>query len=83
MRSHEPARLVDTLLIGAIIEARSCERFAVLAPELDDDLGQFYRSLLRSEARHFSDYLKLAVDVGSQAGDRRCAFPSCWSVNAG
>ena len=66
VRSHEPARLVDTLLIGAIIEARSCERFAVLAPELDDDLGQFYRSLLRSEARHFSDYLKLAVDVGSQ-----------------
>jgi tRNA-(ms[2]io[6]A)-hydroxylase len=66
VRSHEPARLVDTLLIGAIIEARSCERFAVLAPELDDDLGQFYQSLLRSEARHFSDYLKLAVDVGSQ-----------------
>ncbi len=66
VRSHEPARLVDTLLIGAIIEARSCERFAVLAPELDEELGQFYRSLLKSEARHFSDYLKLAVDVGSE-----------------
>jgi tRNA 2-(methylsulfanyl)-N6-isopentenyladenosine37 hydroxylase len=65
VRTHEPARLVDTLLIGAIIEARSCERFAVLAPELDKELGQFYRSLLKSEARHFSDYLKLAVDVGS------------------
>ena len=66
VRSHEPARLVDTLLIGAIIEARSCERFAVLAPELDEELGHFYRSLLKSEARHFSDYLKLAVDVGSE-----------------
>jgi len=66
VRSHEPARLVDILLVGAIIEARSCERFAVLAPELDEELGQFYRSLLKSEARHFSDYLKLAVDVGSQ-----------------
>jgi tRNA-(ms[2]io[6]A)-hydroxylase len=67
VRTHEPARLLDTLLIGAIIEARSCERFAVLAPELDRELGQFYRSLLKSEARHFRDYLKLAVDVGSKA----------------
>jgi len=67
VRSHEPVRMVDTLLIGAIIEARSCERFAVLAPELDEELGQFYRSLLKSEARHFSGYLKLAVDVGSEA----------------
>ena len=65
-RSNEPARLIDTLLIGAIIEARSCERFALLAPELDEELGQFYRTLLRSEMRHFGDYLKLAVDVGSK-----------------
>jgi tRNA-(ms[2]io[6]A)-hydroxylase len=67
VRTHEPARLLDTLLVGAIIEARSCERFALLAPELDRELGQFYRSLLKSEARHFSDYLKLAVEVGSKA----------------
>lgn len=60
VRTHEPGRLVDTLLIGAIIEARSCERFAALAPELDDELGDFYRSLLKSESRHFTDYLKLA-----------------------
>jgi tRNA-(ms[2]io[6]A)-hydroxylase len=65
-RSNEPARLIDTLLIGAIIEARSCERFALLAPELDEELGQFYRTLLKSETRHFGDYLKLAVDVGSK-----------------
>jgi tRNA 2-(methylsulfanyl)-N6-isopentenyladenosine37 hydroxylase len=66
VRTHEPARLVDTLLIGAIIEARSCERFATLAPELDAQLGGFYSSLLKSESRHFSDYLKLAVEVGSK-----------------
>jgi tRNA-(ms[2]io[6]A)-hydroxylase len=66
IRTYEPARLLDTLLIGAIIEARSCERFAVIAPELDAQLGAFYRSLLRSESRHFSDYLKLAVEVGTQ-----------------
>ena len=65
VRSAEPGRLVDTLLIGAIIEARSCERFACIAPELDEELGQFYTSLLKSEARHFTDYLKLAEEVGS------------------
>ena len=64
-RSHEPARLIDTLLIGAIIEARSCERFAVLAPELDTELSEFYASLLKSESRHFLDYLKLARELGS------------------
>ena len=66
VRSHEPARLVDTLLVGAIIEARSCERFAMLAPELDAELGGFYTSLLKSESRHFRDYLDLAATLGSQ-----------------
>ena len=56
----EPERLLDTLLIGAIIEARSCERFASLLPVLDVDLARFYASLLKSEARHFQDYLGLA-----------------------
>jgi tRNA-(ms[2]io[6]A)-hydroxylase len=60
VRTHEPARLVDILIIGAFVEARSCERFAALAPHLDDELQKFYRSLLRSESRHFEDYLALA-----------------------
>ena len=60
VRRQEPGRLIDTLIVGALIEARSCERFARLAPELDDELGEFYRSLLKSEARHFGDYLRLA-----------------------
>ena len=66
VRTHEPGRLIDTLLVGAIIEARSCERFAMLAPALDEQLGQFYSSLLKSEARHFTDYLKLATELGSK-----------------
>ena len=66
VRTHEPERLMDTLLIGAIIEARSCERFAALAPELDAELSEFYLSLLKSESRHFMDYLKLAEEVGSR-----------------
>ena len=60
VRGSEPHRLVDTLLVGAIIEARSCERFAALVPVLDKALAEFYASLLKSEARHYADYLQLA-----------------------
>lgn len=58
--SNEPDKLVDILIVGAFIEARSCERFAKLVPLLDQQLAHFYQSLLRSEARHFQDYLDLA-----------------------
>ena len=60
VRREEPHRLLDLLLIGALIEARSCERFAVLAPRLPDALGRFYAGLLASEARHFDNYLGFA-----------------------
>ena len=43
------------------------ERFAALAPELDEELQAFYLSLLKSESRHFRDYLKLAETVTSRA----------------
>jgi len=66
IRTSEPGRLTDTLIIGAFVEARSCERFAALAPGLDAQLQKFYLSLLRSEARHFEDYLWLAQ---SHAGE--------------
>ncbi|GGY72255.1 tRNA hydroxylase [Cellvibrio zantedeschiae] len=65
VRTHEPARFVDTLIVGAIIEARSCERFAKLAPHLDEELKTFYLSLLKSEARHYEDYLHLAKKVAN------------------
>ncbi|WP_373388440.1 tRNA-(ms[2]io[6]A)-hydroxylase [Pseudomonas alcaligenes] len=64
VRSHEPHRLVDTLVVGAFIEARSCERFEALVPHLDEELGKFYGGLLKSEARHFQGYLKLAYQYG-------------------
>ena len=60
VRTFEPAKLVDTLIVGAIIEARSCERFAVLVPVLDEELATFDSSLWRSEARHCGDYLSFA-----------------------
>lgn len=72
-RREEPGRLVDTLIIGAIIEARSCERFAVIAPRLDDELSEFYTSLLRSEARHYQDYLRLAERAAGEAVTERVA----------
>jgi tRNA-(ms[2]io[6]A)-hydroxylase len=59
---NEPQRLIDTLLTGAIVEARSCERFHGLVEVLPSDLGEFYAKLLDSEARHFKSYLKLARD---------------------
>lgn len=74
VRSHEPAKLSDTLICGAYIEARSCERFAKLAPHLDTELETFYVSLLRSEARHFQDYLSLAEKVSKQDTTARIEF---------
>ena len=71
-RRDDPDKLVDVLIIGAFIEARSCERFALLAPHLDAELEKFYVSLLKSEARHYQDYLKLAKTVaGANSIDDR------------
>ncbi|MEW9796513.1 tRNA isopentenyl-2-thiomethyl-A-37 hydroxylase MiaE [Alteromonas sp. CYL-A6] len=75
VRTYEPEKLIDKLICGAYIEARSCERFARLAPLVDPALGKFYLSLLRSEARHFEDYLSLARNIaGSSIEDRIALF---------
>ncbi|MBD5772173.1 tRNA-(ms[2]io[6]A)-hydroxylase [Marinomonas colpomeniae] len=74
IRTHEPARLIDIMIIGAFVEARSCERFAALAPHLDEELSKFYISLLKSEARHFEDYLELAQEYSNEPIDDRIAF---------
>jgi tRNA 2-(methylsulfanyl)-N6-isopentenyladenosine37 hydroxylase len=66
VRNREPERLQDLLLCGALIEARSCERFVILADMLDAPLGQFYRGLAQSEARHQSLYLRLAEHRAGQ-----------------
>jgi tRNA-(ms[2]io[6]A)-hydroxylase len=60
VRNSEPHRLLDLLLCGALIEARSCERFIGLAPLLSAPLGNFYGGLAHSESRHQSLYLRLA-----------------------
>ena len=74
VRKSDPDKLVDVLIVGAFIEARSCERFFKLAPHLDSELKRFYGSLLTSEARHFQDYLTLAKGLtDGQSIDERVA----------
>jgi tRNA-(ms[2]io[6]A)-hydroxylase len=70
LRTVEPDRKLDLLLVGALIEARSCERFALLAPHLPPVPGRLYGDLGNAEARHFTLYLDLA----------RSRAPSAWRV---
>ena len=74
MRTFEPARLIDTLIVSAIVEARSCERFSRMIDVLDDDLARFYSSLLKSEERHFGVYLKMAEKFSETSIDDRVEF---------
>lgn len=60
LRTADPGRKLDLLLMAALIEARSCERFALLAPRLASPLGEFYGHLERVEARHREHYLEWA-----------------------
>lgn len=67
-------RLSDQLIVGALIEARSCERFAALAPILKDPaLSKFYLTLVKAEARHFQDYLKFAEMYHTHSFEKRLA----------
>jgi tRNA-(ms[2]io[6]A)-hydroxylase len=60
IRTHEPARLLDTLLCCSLIEARSCERFRLLSEATaDPELRSFYAGLLACEARHHGTYVEL------------------------
>ncbi|HAT8939473.1 TPA: tRNA-(ms[2]io[6]A)-hydroxylase [Legionella pneumophila subsp. pneumophila] len=68
-------RLCDQLIIGAIIEARSCERFNSIIPYIEDqDLAKFYKTLVKSECRHFEEYLHLAKLYGGSVDERISEF---------
>jgi tRNA 2-(methylsulfanyl)-N6-isopentenyladenosine37 hydroxylase len=60
VRSHEPKRKLDLMIVHALIEARSCERFRLLAKKLPAEVRELYAQLERSEARHFEIYLEFA-----------------------
>jgi tRNA-(ms[2]io[6]A)-hydroxylase len=68
MYTHEPQRKLDLLLCGALIEARSCERFEVLVPHLSAPLAEFYADLARAERRHAGLYLELADNEQQRSG---------------
>ena len=74
IRKSQLEALVDTLIVGAIIEARSCERFETIAHYLDQELKPFYLSLLKSECRHYQDYLSLAQQYAKEPIDERVSF---------
>ena len=62
--------LIDRLLFGAMIEARSCERFKLLSEEInDEDLKSFYRELMISEATHYTLFIGFARKYGSKTED--------------
>jgi tRNA-(ms[2]io[6]A)-hydroxylase len=75
IRQHEPLRKLDLMCAHALIEARSSERFTLLAARLPAPLGVFYESLRQAEARHFDLYVRLAraaaVDRDAAVADRR------------
>lgn len=74
-RTFEPAGMIDVLIIGAFIEARSCERFSALADIIDDEkLSKYYKYLLKSESRHYEDYLSLAQSISKDDIGSRVAF---------
>jgi tRNA-(ms[2]io[6]A)-hydroxylase len=60
VRTHEPKRKLDLMIVHALIEARSCERFRLLSTKLPDEVRDLYAQLERSEARHFELYLQFA-----------------------
>lgn len=73
VRRHEPERLLDLLTISALIEARSCERFQILAEGVGEpELAALYQSLLACEARHHGVYFEMAIQlVGRKTAEAR------------
>jgi tRNA-(ms[2]io[6]A)-hydroxylase len=70
VRRDEPGRRLDLLLCGALIEARSHERFLGLIPRLDEPLAGFYASLEASESRHAGLYLRFAERCSEECAER-------------
>lgn len=67
LRANDPERLVDRLLLNSLVEARSCERLALLGAHLPDGaMAQFYQSLARAEAGHFRLFVKLAYQFADR-----------------
>ena len=73
VRQGEPERLVDVLILGAVVEARSCERFTRLQDALPEAVAGLYAQLVKSEARHYADYIGLAREAAVGMDDAEFA----------
>lgn len=68
--SNRKERMIQRLLLAAMIEARSCERFRLLSKTVDDkELSDFYNELVKSEASHYQLFLGFAKEYGSDIMD--------------
>jgi tRNA 2-(methylsulfanyl)-N6-isopentenyladenosine37 hydroxylase len=77
VRNGQKHQAIDHLICCALIEGRSCEKFQILAKELestDRELAQFYASLVESEGNHYASYILMARDVDDGETDRRLDF---------
>ena len=81
LHTHEPKRRLDLMLVGALIEARSCERFRLLKTRLQPVLAEFYGDLERAEARHGELYIELAGEAAAAVD--ATSLPSDWRVRLG
>jgi tRNA-(ms[2]io[6]A)-hydroxylase len=70
VRTTDPGRKLDLMLVAALIEARSCERFRLLAPRLTSPMAELYAGLEQSEARHFELYLEFAQSSSDEWRER-------------
>jgi tRNA-(ms[2]io[6]A)-hydroxylase len=84
LRQHEPVRKLDLMCSHALIEARSCERFRLLAGRLSEPLAGLYESLQHSEARHYELYVRLAhgAQAENDPGQVRARLAELASVEA-
>jgi tRNA 2-(methylsulfanyl)-N6-isopentenyladenosine37 hydroxylase len=77
MRPGQQCQVIDHLICCAFIEGRSCEKFQMLARDLqplDPELAAFYESLVESEGNHYATYLLMARTIDDRETDRRLDF---------
>src|SRR6266705_2430951 len=77
VRNGQRHQVIDHLLCCSLIEGRSCEKFQILARELepiDPGLAKFYASLVESEGNHYATYLLMARAIDNTETDRRLDF---------
>jgi tRNA-(ms[2]io[6]A)-hydroxylase len=77
VRRGRKEQVIDHLIVCALIEGRSCEKFQILAEgvrDLDAPLADFYASLVESEGNHYATYLIMARQIDEPEADRRLDF---------